>query len=67
MTFGQLVLCVFCVGVFGEPLEDGGLSLGINSEADGFFHGAIDDCLCDAALLTTGRFLLCFRSPTIFR
>lgn len=58
---------MFCVGVLGEPLEDSGFSLGIDSEADGFFHGAIDDCLCDDALLTTGCFFLRFRSPTILR
>lgn len=57
----------FCVDAFGEPLEDGRLSLRIDSEAHCFFHRAVDDRLCDAALLATSRFLLCFRSPAVFR
>lgn len=44
--------------MFGEPLEDGGLSLGINGQADRFLHGAIGDRFRDAALLAAGRVLL---------
>lgn len=44
--------------MFGEPLEDGGLSLGVNGQADRFLHGAIGDGFCDAALFTTGCVLL---------
>lgn len=60
------ILIVKNIFVCDEPLEYSGLSLGINSQADSFFHGTINDCLCDAALLTTGSFLLCFGSLTIF-
>lgn len=44
--------------MFGEPLEDGSLSLGVNSQADCFLHGAVGDGFCDAALFATGCFLL---------
>lgn len=50
--------CV-CDSMRVEPLEDGGLGLGVHSETDGFFHGAVDERLGDAALLTAGGFLLC--------
>lgn len=56
-----------CADKLSEPLEDGCLSLGVNSETDGFFHGAVDDGLCDAALLAAGSFLLCFGSSTVFK
>lgn len=45
-------------GVFGEPLEDGGLSLGVHGQADRFLHGAVGDRLRDAALLAAGGVLL---------
>lgn len=53
----------------GEPLEDGGLGLGVDSEAERLLHGAVDDRLRDAALLTGSGLLLLlllfFTSPTI--
>lgn len=45
-------------GVFGEPLEDGGLGLGVNGQADRFLHGAVGDRFRDAALLAAGWVLL---------
>lgn len=55
LSFSQVLedVMVVCVGVCleGGPLENGRLSLGIDSEADCFLHGAVDDRLCDAALL----------------
>lgn len=60
------ILIVKNIFVCDKPLEYSGLSLGVNSQTDSFFHGSINDCLCDAALLTTGSFLLCFGLLTIF-
>lgn len=53
LSFSQVLedVMVVCVCLEGGPLENGRLSLGIDSEADCFLHGAVDDRLCDAALL----------------
>lgn len=38
----------------GEPLEDGGLGLGVHGQADRFLHGAVGDGFRDAALFAAG-------------
>lgn len=56
----------FRADVTGEPLKNGRLGLGVDGEADGFLHGAVDDGLCDAPLLAARR-LVCLGGPAALR